>query len=1478
MISSSEISKLETRSSFKSGEFDSTKPVLFVIVDVNDNDAFNFGQLKYRLRLSGPLENGEKITVIIDDMLPYFDFNLRAAQCDMKWAMTPDAIEEDVDARCNTEKCGTAAMREILIGVEQLAKMSDIRPVWQYPLQGFQLHKDLYMRVMFSSLATRSKCLNALHERFASVANPDEQNIFAHDDNAYGRTPSYFNALAREYHFVTAGWNHLRKWSAYRRVDCDGAIIHEFHASIEDIVEAPRPRNAAEEETRMRDRMLIESWDIETESRTDDGAIPTTGSDYAIPTISLVYSYAWSDKPLICFVLSLYSFAPPSDVLLRNAAGMLDRVVFVKCVDERDMIITRARIAYRMQPDMRIAFNGSNFDWKLFNDKATRYDVCGEVMRCMDMGYAPRASGVNSAYAYAFKKMSVKISAENKHECESVSLMAGTLDLDIMVTMRKIYRNEEVGFAQSLNKYLEKAKLPPKNDIYFKAMLRMFQRAHALEDSAIPRKCHCAQLTACKFCSSFAPVREIDCAPVNPDAPMGLWKYHDGRDGGAVILRDERLAKCCACGARPINEEDIMKINVYCAIDSVRPIQLMRKLGVTTDNRELANATFTSLFDAFFRADGMRAVNFVVSLSRDFCIGMPAVAPKRSRATYQGAHVFDPILGIHDRPVTALDFSSLYPSLILAYNISPDMLVTSRANAEMLTEMGYDLHHIEQFEYEESEGDSYTFDGAKKKPAKTADGTDTVPVPKFKAEGWSVRHSGILAPHRVREETPDEERPQTVKYWGDDRPVVGRRALAREHMGLFGAALRFLLDSRKAVRSGPGGMGEIEANIKAIFAKLMTLKPGGAVPFELDMAGLEAQFAKMFAELNGESSPRETKGAYEHAAREISTLELRWKCLNSKQLALKVLANTFYGQMGSYMSVCYTLVGAAGVTAAGRYNITRVAEMLRSKGYTIVYGDTDSVYTRAPESIYAKIDERWRTGEIKTLEEYWGAQVIAAREDMEVLRAQVSAFLRADNGTRFLNMAYEEVGMPAVFFGKKKYVLRPHIKGVTFGARAMVRGLETVKQGRAAIIRTMGNAIIEDILAVRENKDVIQIITERIKEYYSMTRDLSQFVQIKTYKPAKNNVAVRRFVERMHEQYQIALKAEGPQAAAVYMPPEANDKFPCVIVERTADVSHGGHVVKFTIGDKMEYPKIVEMGRAKIDHEYYMTGALMSLFARFISCDPRFAPTGEDIEKYDPAKDYTLYDGYRQDRANKFLAEVCARFNPDAKNPEMMKNARLSQRASVGALCDLICKAAASANIVIDVRVAKLMVHDDIRKICARDGSEPGDDVSDPQIDAIVLLICQVAGERLRDVEMHENEITEKYANLLARQCSPAYLAQRYSAAQFDIMIGTLDVRRKAIVGAIRSDFARAFICMYRQKHIDAVVSGIAKNAAESGTGRSRAGLLPAIAKAIKFDDGAIAMLGKLSKMMVEYSSVNAEMKRESEMRRRFASDCGEKQ
>jgi DNA polymerase elongation subunit (family B) len=91
---------------------------------------------------------------------------------------------------------------------------------------------------------------------------------------------------------------------------------------------------------------------------------------------------------------------------------------------------------------------------------------------------------------------------------------------------------------------------------------------------------------------------------------------------------------------------------------------------------------------------------------------------------------------------------------------------------------------------------------------------------------------------------------------------------------------------------------------------------------------------------------------YSTFIKEYSYICFDYNSLNSKQKAVKLYMNSFYGVTGQSDSPFYKLELAGGVTSAGRENIKLIAEFVKKKGFGIKYGDTDSLYLTCPNSYY----------------------------------------------------------------------------------------------------------------------------------------------------------------------------------------------------------------------------------------------------------------------------------------------------------------------------------------------------------------------------------------------------------------------------------------------------------------------------------------------------------------------------------------------
>lgn len=101
-----------------------------------------------------------------------------------------------------------------------------------------------------------------------------------------------------------------------------------------------------------------------------------------------------------------------------------------------------------------------------------------------------------------------------------------------------------------------------------------------------------------------------------------------------------------------------------------------------------------------------------------------------------------------------------------------------------------------------------------------------------------------------------------------------------------------------------------------------------------------------------------------------------------KQLsqAIKILMNSFYGVMGSYNCRFYHPDLPSAITGTGQWLLLRSKEYLEQKGYKVVYGDTDSLFVKLPETIkdFSPEDGGKLVG---NLNYYWRTRL---QEDFEV--------------------------------------------------------------------------------------------------------------------------------------------------------------------------------------------------------------------------------------------------------------------------------------------------------------------------------------------------------------------------------------------------------------------------------------------------------------------------------------------------------------
>jgi DNA polymerase elongation subunit (family B) len=122
--------------------------------------------------------------------------------------------------------------------------------------------------------------------------------------------------------------------------------------------------------------------------------------------------------------------------------------------------------------------------------------------------------------------------------------------------------------------------------------------------------------------------------------------------------------------------DKIKEIAVYCIMDCKLVNDLINKLQVITNNLGMSNVCVVPFSYLFLRGQGIKIFSLVAKFCREenFLIKDLSI-DDIDKNSYEGAIVFVPTPGVYFEPVVVMDYNSLYPSSMIAENISHDSIV-----------------------------------------------------------------------------------------------------------------------------------------------------------------------------------------------------------------------------------------------------------------------------------------------------------------------------------------------------------------------------------------------------------------------------------------------------------------------------------------------------------------------------------------------------------------------------------------------------------------------------------------------------------------------------------------------------------------------------------------------------------------------------------------------------------------------------------
>ena len=121
------------------------------------------------------------------------------------------------------------------------------------------------------------------------------------------------------------------------------------------------------------------------------------------------------------------------------------------------------------------------------------------------------------------------------------------------------------------------------------------------------------------------------------------------------------------------NEFTRRRLAIYCMKDAYLPLKLMDKFMTLINYSEMCRVTSTPMNFILTRGQQIKVATQLhkKALEKGYIVPNLQKTPGAfdDDEGYEGAFVLDPTVGFHKEPIVTLDFSSLYPSIMIAHNL-----------------------------------------------------------------------------------------------------------------------------------------------------------------------------------------------------------------------------------------------------------------------------------------------------------------------------------------------------------------------------------------------------------------------------------------------------------------------------------------------------------------------------------------------------------------------------------------------------------------------------------------------------------------------------------------------------------------------------------------------------------------------------------------------------------------------------------------
>lgn len=683
-------------------------PLLFMPNDIIEfHEKVNY-RLEYRLLVFGILPDGRKAALIIEGFHP--SFNIKKPD-DYSVSKALSKIKEVIRENCNG-----------YVPVEKIYKKG---------YTSYEFKESLHFLLKFSSSFDRTKTLKHFHNCLK------EWKTTGDDYNHLERL------ICRENNFTWCGWNDISRFRSYRKETCC-KLPKTFRIHYKKIIQYDIDFKNPNAKILSKDKSIIMTWDIETHTYSGGDVPDGNRPGDEVFAIGASFHYIWEDESFLDVCL-----------ISRPCAARNDKLT-IRCNNEKDLIKAFVYLYKKFQPEFICGFNDTCYDWKFIIAKMNQYNLVLFMRDHFSLFYDEysikiKKKSINEQkrdvqWNY-LKKSKIKLEAGFNSDAEYLKF-PGFINIDARTMMRKKYPKIST---TKLNFYLAMLKLGSKEDMPISEMFRIYRESIELEKQFKVLDNKRLELKA-----STTNVKKTEHNSINNEIKIITQKLKDNMKRMADVAHyctiDAKKCQSIILKENIISDKrEISKISHTTLLDAITYAGGMKVRNLIMAEGIKRNLVFSTKFDRDKvrggKYPGAKVFTPIKGLVKPKLTIREMIKEKQEcwidllddeidyleNFTYNN---YDEIINIRNEhedekefqyyimeiikkdnklnritkihspyikflweqnkyPVSGLDFSSLYPSIIMTYNFSPECIVYKQSNVDLLIREGYDLHKID---------------------------------------------------------------------------------------------------------------------------------------------------------------------------------------------------------------------------------------------------------------------------------------------------------------------------------------------------------------------------------------------------------------------------------------------------------------------------------------------------------------------------------------------------------------------------------------------------------------------------------------------------------------------------------------------------------------------------------------------------------------------------------------------------------------